>query len=480
MPRGKSSPPPASHPEVDRLADVVVELSQRVQLLQQAIDDLREDFEWALDNDRTVVWPTVPCLKRLRRSGGNGEVATRIRPAESAAADSPIGAALRQLTEDLQIQMADIATEQLELMLVELGQSQERIIQLLKNGQSQQRLLEEDQVEVSSDDNHPGGDDVDGIDTASSDVKPFASGDIVSFILDGHPYTGEVLQIDRDIGKAEICLAPSMSAVSIDLDLLEPAGRGTIAEDWPEAERPSLTLFDVGDAVEFEIDGEEQFGEIIALDDARNTARVLLISSEEEITVEQDRLTKVVPDELSYTPTTPLAGDERSTEEIRQPESAARRIAPSIESESDTGEANGRPCTLREVRNFRDRLLSGRASLVDLRRQFDRLASSRDAFLQELINAYDLAGLKQLAHAFGIEARDRQRRPVALRIYEALLREFLCGRRVDPSVRSPMLELLISHNIDRLTEDDLPSSRGGHGDGANVGSTPPRPSPTLF
>jgi hypothetical protein len=64
----------------------------------------------------------------------------------------------------------------------------------------------------------------------------------------------------------------------------------------------TVTLYEVGDAVEFEWEGEEMFGEIVTLDDARNQAVVMLIPSQDEVTVCQDELKKVEPDELAYGP----------------------------------------------------------------------------------------------------------------------------------------------------------------------------------
>jgi hypothetical protein len=64
----------------------------------------------------------------------------------------------------------------------------------------------------------------------------------------------------------------------------------------------TVVLYEIGDAVEFEWEGEELFGEIVALDDARNQAVVMLIPSQDELTVSQDELKKVEPDDLAYGP----------------------------------------------------------------------------------------------------------------------------------------------------------------------------------
>ena len=64
---------------------------------------------------------------------------------------------------------------------------------------------------------------------------------------------------------------------------------------------PTLELFETGDAVTFEVSGgKEGFGEIVALDDARNLADVQTIPSGEILTLIQDRLTRVGHDPLSH------------------------------------------------------------------------------------------------------------------------------------------------------------------------------------
>lgn len=70
-----------------------------------------------------------------------------------------------------------------------------------------------------------------------------------------------------------------------------------------------MTLWELGDAVEFTIDGREVWGEIIGLDDAANSATVLLIPSEEEVTVSQDLLQPEYGSERDGQPLSPLTPD---------------------------------------------------------------------------------------------------------------------------------------------------------------------------
>lgn len=59
---------------------------------------------------------------------------------------------------------------------------------------------------------------------------------------------------------------------------------------FPSPSLPPITLWNVGDAVDFIVDGREVWGEIIAVEDATNTATVQLIPSEDEIPVCMDDL----------------------------------------------------------------------------------------------------------------------------------------------------------------------------------------------
>lgn len=59
-----------------------------------------------------------------------------------------------------------------------------------------------------------------------------------------------------------------------------------------------LTTFEEGDAVEVN-DGEvPSFGEISSIDDAHNEATVILIPSNKVVTVSQDSISRVLPDQL--------------------------------------------------------------------------------------------------------------------------------------------------------------------------------------
>ncbi|WP_231740961.1 hypothetical protein [Thalassoglobus neptunius] len=64
-------------------------------------------------------------------------------------------------------------------------------------------------------------------------------------------------------------------------------------------QHPEVTLFNEGDAVEFDLGGEFAFAEIVELNDGLNRAIVQLTPSGETITVQQDDLQKVETDRLA-------------------------------------------------------------------------------------------------------------------------------------------------------------------------------------
>jgi hypothetical protein len=66
-----------------------------------------------------------------------------------------------------------------------------------------------------------------------------------------------------------------------------------------------LPVYDEGDAVEVNHNRLQEFGEIISVDDAETSAVVLLIPSNETITLPQDSLSRVAPDSLRRACTAP-------------------------------------------------------------------------------------------------------------------------------------------------------------------------------
>ncbi len=91
----------------------------------------------------------------------------------------------------------------------------------------------------------------------------------------------------------------SRSEGETEFEVTSSASEEAPVNDPATSELTSIELFEVGDAVEFEGEGEVWFGEIADLDDAQNAAIVQLIPSFEEVDVPQDLLRRITPDELT-------------------------------------------------------------------------------------------------------------------------------------------------------------------------------------
>ncbi|MFV0443009.1 MAG: hypothetical protein ACK5Q5_05525 [Planctomycetaceae bacterium] len=422
-----------------------------------------------------MVWPTVIGMRQLRRSDGTQEPAELLPIPEASPATAPVAPLLRQLIEDVQLHMTDVATEQLEYMLVELGRVEARILEVLTPRQSHPQLSfdhtdadGEYSVETASEDSAPAP-------IGTGDGQPFASGDIVAMTLDGRTYSVEVIQVDFDTGTAEVCTAPAMESVTVDISVLSPIE--SVHEPVDEPSR-RLTLFNAGDAVEFELDGEELFGEVIDVDDARNSATVMLIPSQDEVVVCQDDLRRAEPDPLSdREQRTPMvtANVAENAPTLSSPRAGCPPIATAENSATIPV-----PKPLADVCQFLEQLADGRVSLEELHERFDQFVAARESFVAALTNAYDVSELRVLALRCGDATQDKRRQVVATRVYEALLRRFACDQVVGPSFRGETLAMFVSHHIDRLTVERL--EQYARSCRANRETDVPvvRPSPTLF
>ena len=88
-----------------------------------------------------------------------------------------------------------------------------------------------------------------------------------------------------------------------------------------------LPTFDEGDAVIVDHNGQELFGEVTSMNDAENLADVLLIPSNETMTVTQDKLRRIQPDSLRrlcHEPASCVHSDDAAV-----PEAASKTLAAS-------------------------------------------------------------------------------------------------------------------------------------------------------
>lgn len=90
--------------------------------------------------------------------------------------------------------------------------------------------------------------------------------------------------------------------------------------DLPSVDNVRLALFDEGDAVEVEHNRLRGLGEILAVDDATNLATVLMIPSNEHVTVPQDSLRKAEGDRLNRSALNEVGGTTAETNRGDLPE----------------------------------------------------------------------------------------------------------------------------------------------------------------
>ena len=397
----------------EELAESVENLTEQVTVLREAVDDLREEFTWAVRNNRTVVWPTVPVLKRLDRNGevnGEGErVGSQID-----SRDSPLARLLRGMIEDVQIAIAEIATEQLDYFLSELDQTEKRLLNELIPKLRQETLAfaspDDDAASVAED-------------IADQPELPIAVGATVSFSLDGIDQTGEVLAVDIDAWTAEVCVPSQVEPVTVSLDqfgLLPPEEK---VESIPAEPPNDLVLFEAGDEVEFAEDGKTVFAEVISVDDARNEAIVEVITTGEQKTVCQDDLTKTEPDE--------------------QLDQSPADLSVVISPEKQRLESHQQWC--REVRDAADTSTEGRRSIASsngqARLEYELAPLPNGAWAVRWSAQYDCGTLRRCSSPWNeVESRDTGLQRV---LQEA--RMFFSNEQIEPvqqPLRREMLSLL--------------------------------------
>lgn len=107
----------------------------------------------------------------------------------------------------------------------------------------------------------------------------------------------EVLRESVDELKTALEWALRNARITVQFDEAANAPPDRVAE--PETD-PTIELFEIGDGVNFQSDGVDHFGEIIALNDGENIAKVQLIRSGETVDINQDHLTRLENDPLNY------------------------------------------------------------------------------------------------------------------------------------------------------------------------------------
>ncbi len=194
---------------------------------------------------------------------------------------------------------------------------------------------------------------------------------------------------------------------------------------------PPVPLWEIGDAVEFEVDHSSLWGEIVALCDAENTATIELIPAGEVVTVSQNIL---APEWASHKRNAVEQNDELSR----------------LECVPATG-----PVTLPTLVSVVRRLEQGTISAAELRLFVARCVAERQDFIARLTQHLPYQPLRSLAAALRCLPPGRcTKETLAQHCFKALLRGCAAAGPV-PVATGVETEAGIREIIERLTDDDL-------------------------
>lgn len=235
-------------------------MATELRAMRDVFDEIRTQLHWLATNGIPRWEPAI----EERRHPAPISVAVVREDTKLPGVDSPEADLIQQVIEHLETSVASIATDQLALFVDALDDARDELVAALK-GDPQETLNFNELPDDGPVPPRP------VLPTGNDNPKP---------------------QDTHDLEE------PASSTVS-DRSTEESVARSRQRSLFDAPELSKLPLFEPGDAVEFEKDGTDLFGEIVALDDANNQASVMLIPSEEHVAVSQDELTKTKPDPLA-------------------------------------------------------------------------------------------------------------------------------------------------------------------------------------
>ncbi len=407
-----SSAPPAPETSLERLSAAVTELSHNVRVLTDLVQETREELQWLAHNGvphQTLTVRIEPLSPGTPTATDEGPWKVQVTEVEDPAAKPVTEQGLEDVCEWLVDQFGELAQEQLNLLVTAQNGVKREILAAIAG---QARV-----PPTTSSRSTPVDRDI----PAASAAAPSRPGTPV------RPVSHQPRQFlfDQDLP------LPETSADAVDHAV--PVTPSTL-EHTPA---PEITLWEIGDAVEFSVDGRELWGEIVALHDAENTATVQLIPCGEEVIISQEGL---------QSERASVRGDQTARSPSPEPDSAGS----SLERESVTG-----PVTLATFVSVRKRLDQGTIQVAELRRVFARCRAERREFIIHLTSRLKLQQLRAFAAALRcLDPGRSTKETLALRCFQALLQTFAVCR---PPTATASLETEegIIDSVARLTDDDL-------------------------
>lgn len=361
---------------VERLRGEVRRLSDGLSLLYDVLGEIRVDLQWALQNGRVILH--LPPSPADESDQGEGEEIIHLTVR--------LGRALIHVQNQLSEAVSQIA-------------------------ESEARSGEKDSEELDAGTEAP----TTSADQATTVLRP-------SCRVQRSLFDEVSQQVDREI------------AAPTDLNYLEQDVRRRDVAPAQVVEcvhLPTITLFEPGDIVTLD-DGTEEL-EVVAVDDARNTAVIAAMATGQQQTVFQDRLTKQI-----------------------EPPGLSR----------DHGSAE-KPFTLDDFWTFEAALRRGQLTVQDLCDQYERLRATREAFVDSVVEYSRNRVMSELTAEFGYKAirGKNARRRNAETIYNAVLRLFSL-RAIPKEMPTANLENAVSDVVRTMTQAEIDAFAAalGHAD----------------
>jgi hypothetical protein len=430
-----SSTRPTAETSTEQLAAAVVELAQTVRVLNDLVQETREELQWIARNgvphqSLTVRFEPTQGMPPSATDGGTYQFKVVSNGGSPSAAPATIEE-VHELFEWLGEHFTALHQEQLNLIV----QAQEGV---------QKRLL----AAIAGEPERPEGSPSTVPDATRRTVPSLPARSSVSRTL----FPDEPASASNPVATAEA------SEIAVE--------SGLTPDDKPRL--PPLALWEIGVAVEFNFNGRDVWGEIVALDDSTNTAIVQLIPSGEEVTVSQNRLR---PERATARCECidPLA--QRSDVMTHTAQPSPRRVTDKGRASTWTAPADRGPVkgsTLESARatgvfslaryvSVRDRMLQGAISLPELKLELHWLLTDRDEFCTHLTNRLKHSQLKSLSAKLGCLSRvqNTPKATLARNCFHAILRTFALDADLTYHPASETYEAAVAAAVERLTNDDL-------------------------
>ncbi|MDZ4683526.1 MAG: hypothetical protein SH850_00460 [Planctomycetaceae bacterium] len=426
---GTSPLPPTVETSIEQLSAAVADLAQNVRVLSDLVQETREEFQWISRNGiphqpLTVRIEPTPGMPPSASDGGTYKVNVVGQASPPSGAPATIEE-VHELFEWLGEHFTALHQEQLNLIVAAQEGGQKRLLAAITG-------------------------------EAQPPERPKWSPSPVSSAARGtSPPPPARSSVSRTLFPDEIESTSSTAAT------MEVSGVSAETKVSPadESRLPPVAQWEIGDAVELNLNRQDVWGEIVALDDAANMAIVQLIPSAEEVTVSQDVL---VPERATarcgcIDPLTNRSGMTHATQASpRRDGSVHADREPGGRSTLESARATGIFSLARYV-SVRDRMLQGAISIRELWLELNWLLTDRDEFCAHLSKRLRHSQLKSLAAKLGCLSGVHNTPKVTLArdCFHALLRTFALDADLTCHPAHETYEEVVAAAVERLTDDDL-------------------------